>query len=92
MISLVWCVATALWVVGLALFIYWLRDKPTRRPYLRAGSAAFGLAMGLQALAYHLGDSPRWMEWYFAAAAVALIGSVVWDALSKAKSRQKDRA
>jgi hypothetical protein len=87
MSSFLWWVVTAVWVVGFGLFFYWARDKPARRSYLRAACAAFGVATGLQALAYHLVHSHKWTMWCLAASAALLIGSVIWDALRKAISR-----
>ena len=60
MLPFLWWVVTALWVFGSALFVYWLLDKPARRRYFWAAYAAFGVAMGLQALAYYLAHSPSW--------------------------------
>jgi hypothetical protein len=80
---LVWLVVGAALVAagtGLALFIYYRRDKPARRGYRDAAYVALSVMWGLIALSHYLGDSPsRWTVWLYAVLAAATPLSI-WEA------------
>jgi hypothetical protein len=79
-------------VTSVALFVYWRRDKPARRPYRDASSAALGVMWGLFALVRYLGHTePRWMVWLCAAAAVASPLSI-WEARRKDARKRSEVA
>ncbi|MGO9151935.1 hypothetical protein [Mycobacterium sp.] len=64
------CGELVLFVIALALLAYSWGDKPARRRYSAAAYVAFGVAFGLQALAYYLTHSPSWLVWSTAVPAV----------------------
>jgi hypothetical protein len=83
---MVWFVVCAAFVASAssaALFIYWRRDKPARRPYREAAYVALGVMWALIALGQYLGHSARsWMVWVCAVLAVATPISI-WEARRK---------
>jgi energy-converting hydrogenase Eha subunit A len=90
MIWFVVCAALVASVISAALFVYWRRDKPARRPYRDAAFVALGVMWGLFALTRYLGHSgPRWMVWVYAALAVAAPISI-WEARRK-DARDEER-
>jgi hypothetical protein len=90
MVWFVLCAALVTSVTSAALFIYWRRDKPARRPYRDAAFIVLGVMWGLLALGRYLGHvEPRWMMWLCAFLALASPFSI-WEARRKdARKRSK---
>ena len=85
--SAVFCLAAAfiVWAVG---GIYYLGDRPARRPALIISAISLGVAFALQAVLTYRDGASRWTVWLYAIAAVAMPIVVIWS--SRREERRKD--
>lgn len=71
--------------------IYYLGDRPARRPALYVSAISIGVMFALQAvLTYY--DSPRWIAWLYAIAAVLMPIVVIWSSRREERRRGAGRA
>lgn len=77
----------AAFAASAAAGIYYLGDRPARRPALRISAISIGVALALQAMVTYYDDSPRWTAWLYAVAAISMPPVIIWS--SRREERRK---
>lgn len=83
--------AIVAFLASAAAGIYYLGDRPSRHPALTISAISLGVMCALQAVVSYY-DSPRWIAWLYAIAAVSMPIVVIWSSRREERRRRAGRA